>query len=37
MENFWKLVIKEEYSAVRPTPFEANDFELKPAIIIMVQ
>ena len=37
MEEFWRLIIKEEYSAVRQPPIEANNFELKPALITMVQ
>ena len=37
MEELWRLVIKEEYSAVRPPPIEANNFELKSALITMVQ
>ena len=37
MEEFWRPVIQEEYSAVRQPPIEANNFELKPALITMVQ
>ena len=37
MEEFWRLVIQEEYSTVRQPPIEANNFELKPALITMVQ
>ena len=37
MEDFWKLVIKDEYSALRQPTIEANNFELKPALITMVQ
>ena len=37
MEDFWKLVIKDEYSAMRQPTIEANNFELKPALITMVQ
>ena len=37
MEDFWRPVIREEYSIVRQTPIEANNFELKPALITMVQ
>ena len=29
--------MKEEYSIVRQPPIEANNFELKPALITMVQ
>ena len=37
MEDFWRPVIREEYSTVRQLPIEANNFELKPALITMVQ
>ena len=37
MEDFWRLVIQVEYSAVRQPAVEANNFELKPALITMVQ
>ena len=37
MEDFWRPVIQEEYSAVRQPTIEANNFELKPALITMVQ
>ena len=37
MEDFLRLVIRDEYSAVRQPAIEANNFELKPAFIIMVQ
>ena len=37
MENFWKPVIQAEYSTVRQLAMEANNFELKLALIIMVQ
>ena len=37
MEDFWRLIIQEEYSAVRQPTIEANNFELKPALITMVQ
>ena len=37
MEDFWRLVIQEEYSAVRQPAIKANNFELKPALITMVQ
>ena len=36
MEDFWRLIIQEEYSAVRQPAIEANNFELKPALITMV-
>ena len=37
MEEFWRAIIQEEYSAMRQPLIEANNFELKPALIIMVQ
>ena len=37
IEDFWRPVIQEEYSAVRQPTIEANNFELKPALITMVQ
>ena len=37
MEDFWRLVIQDEYSAVRQSAIEANHFELKPDLITMVQ
>ena len=37
MEDFWRLVIRDEYLAVRQPLIEANNFELKPALITMVQ
>ena len=37
MEDFWRLVIQHEYSAVRQPAIDANNFELKPALITMVQ
>ena len=36
MEEFWRPIIQEEYSAVRQPP-KANNFELKLALITMVQ
>ena len=36
MEDFWRPIIQEEYSAVRQLAIEANNFELKPALITMV-
>ena len=36
MEDFWRLVIQAEYLAVRQPTVEANNFELKPALITMV-
>ena len=37
MEDFWRLIIQAEYSVVRQPAVEANNFELKPALIPMVQ
>ena len=37
MEDFWRPIIQAEYSAVRQPAVEANNFELKPALITMVQ
>ena len=37
MEEIWRSIIQEEYSAVRQPPIEANNFEMKPALITMVQ
>ena len=37
MEEFWRPIIQEEYFVVRQPPIEANKFELKLALIIMVQ
>ena len=37
MEDFWRPVIQEEYSAIRQPAVEANNFKLKPALITMVQ
>ena len=37
MEDFWRLVIQAKYLAVRQPAVEANNFELKPALITMVQ
>ena len=37
MKDFWRPVIQAEYSAVRQPSMEANNFELKPALITMVQ
>ena len=37
MEDFWRPIIQEKYSAVRQPTIEANNLELKPALIIMVQ
>ena len=37
MEDFWRPIIRDEYSVVRQPTIEANNFELKPALITMVQ
>ena len=37
MEDLWRPVIQEEYSAVRKLAIEGNNFELKPALITMVK
>ena len=37
MENFWRPVIQDEYSTVRQLAIEANNFELKLALITMMQ
>ena len=37
MEDFLRPVIQDEYYVVRQLAIEANNFELKPALIIMVQ
>ena len=37
MEDFWRPMIQEEYPAIRQPIVDANNFELKPALITMVQ
>ena len=37
IEDFCRPVIQDEYSAVRQLAIDANNFELKPALITMVQ
>ena len=37
MEDFWRPIIQEEYSAIRQPTVDANNFELKPSLIAMVQ
>ena len=37
MEDFWRPIIQDEYSAIRQLTVDANNFELKPALITMVQ
>ena len=37
MEDFRRLIIREEYSVVRRLSIKENNFELKPTLITMVQ
>ena len=37
MEDFWRPIIQEEYSAIRQLTVDANNFELKPSLITMVK
>ena len=37
MDDFWRLVIQAEYSTVKQPVVDANNFELKPTLITMVQ
>ena len=37
MEDFWRPIIQEEYSAIRQPTVDANNFDLKLALITMVQ
>ena len=37
MDDFWRPIIQEEYFAVRQPTIQANNFELKLALITMVQ
>ena len=37
MEDFWRPSIQDEYYVVRQLAIEANNFELKPALITMVE
>ena len=36
IEDFWRPIIQDEYSAIRQPAIGANNFELKPALITMV-
>ena len=36
MEDFWRPIIRNDYSTVRQPPIQDNNFELKPALINMV-
>ena len=35
--DFWRPVIRDDYSIVKQPAIEANNFKLKPALITMVQ
>ena len=37
MENLWKSFIQDKYLAEKQPAIDVNDFELKPALITMVQ
>ena len=37
MEKLWNSFIHNKYSAIKPPAINANDFDLKPALITMVQ
>ena len=37
MEDLWRPIIRYEYYVVRQPAIDANNFELKPALIVMVQ
>ena len=37
MEDFWRPIIQEEYFAIRQPVIEEKNFELKPAMITIVQ
>ena len=37
MEDFWRPIIQDEYSAIKQPTVDANNFELKLALITMVQ
>ena len=37
MEDFWRPIIQEEYSTIRQLTVDANNFELKPYFITMLQ
>ena len=37
MENLWNSFIHNKYAAIKQPTIDANDFELKPALIRMVQ
>ena len=35
--DYWRPMMNEDYSGIRHQPIDANNFELKPALIDMVQ
>ena len=37
MENLWNSFIHNKYSAIKQPAADANDYELEPALITMVQ
>ena len=37
MEDLWKSFIQDKYLTAKQPTIDANDFELKPALITMVQ
>ena len=37
LSDCWRPMMNEEYSGIRHQPIDANNFELKPALISMVQ
>ena len=37
MEDFWRPIIQEEYSTIRQPTVDANNFELKLALITILQ
>ena len=37
MEDFWRPIIQEECSTIKQPNVDANNFELKPTLITMVQ
>ena len=37
MEDLWNSFIHNKYSAIKPPAVNANDFELKPSLITMIQ
>ena len=37
MEDFWRPIIQDEYSVIRHPTVDANNFELKQALITMAQ